>query len=343
MSISENTDKPKVSVIIPVYNVKQYLKEALDSVIHQTYKNIEIIIVDDGSNDGSEKICDEYAGNDSRIRVIHEENGGLSVARNTGLDNMSGEYVAFLDSDDIYYPDMIQKMLESLLSHKTDCAVCRYTVFNTKQKINLNSKKKTNEKIYTRAEALKAIINGEIHAFAWNKLYKKNLFDSVRYPAGQNYEDISVVFKIFDKTNKVSVLDEKLVYYRKHRQSITSTYTLKNFQDLHTAQNIFISFVKEHIPEIYTEKELKKIYHNWMKMFIYKYAKTLHKNIPEKKDIESFLKNIIQEYNLNNEIKNLGIETRICYNLLFNAPAIFSLFALFYPAIRKFIFRCFAK
>ena len=125
MPPSDNKSMPIVSVIIPVYNVKPYLEESLESVINQTYKNLEIIVVDDGSNDGSEKICDEYAPKDDRIKIIHRKNGGLSVARNTGLDNMNGEYIAFLDSDDIYHPAMIQEMLLPLLYNKADCAVCK--------------------------------------------------------------------------------------------------------------------------------------------------------------------------------------------------------------------------
>ena len=118
-----------VTIIIPVYNTAPYLLEALDSVIQQDYSNLEIIIIDDGSTDGSEKICDIYAEKDSRIRVIHQENKGLSCARNTGLDIMSGDSVAFLDSDDVLHPTYVKTMVAAMCRKKTDLVVCRYSIF----------------------------------------------------------------------------------------------------------------------------------------------------------------------------------------------------------------------
>ncbi len=115
-----------VSVIIPVFNTAQYLVEALDSAIHQTYEKLEIIIIDDGSTDDSGKMCDEYARIDERVVVVHQHNSGLSVARNVGLNMMTGEAVAFLDSDDAYHPDFIRIMVEALIREKTDLVVCRY-------------------------------------------------------------------------------------------------------------------------------------------------------------------------------------------------------------------------
>ena len=121
---------PLISVIIPVYNVRHYLKEALDSVIFQTYRNLEIIIIDDGSTDGSREICDDYL-DDSRVTVIHQKNKGLSAARNAGLDIMTGEYVAFLDSDDAYQSSFIEEMVNAIVREVADIVVCKYTVHST--------------------------------------------------------------------------------------------------------------------------------------------------------------------------------------------------------------------
>ena len=121
---------PLVSVIVPVYNVLPYLREALDSVINQTYKNLEILIVDDGSTDGSGEVCDEYLS-DPRVIVIHQENKGLSGARNTGLDRMTGEYVAFIDSDDAFKPEMIERMLETITRNKAEMSICGYYACET--------------------------------------------------------------------------------------------------------------------------------------------------------------------------------------------------------------------
>ncbi|MBR6127105.1 glycosyltransferase family 2 protein [bacterium] len=331
-------DAPKVSIIIPVYNVKPYLEEALDSVINQTYKNLEIIVVDDGSDDGSEKICDEYTIKDNRIVLIRQKNAGLSAARNTGLDNMNGDFVGFLDADDVYHPEMIQKMLESMLFDNADCIVCKHVTFDETKKISFNKyKNNRNKKIYTTSEALKAIANGEIHATAWDKLYKKNLFENIRYPIGQNYEDISTVLKIFEKTKKVLIINDKLVWYRKHTKSITSTNSFKNVQDLCKAYDCIELYIKEHIPEIFTEKELTRFHQENIIFLISKYANIINQKIADKETIQNLLKEKIKEQNLNNEMKNANLETRLIYYLLFNAPSIFSFGARFYPAIRRYI------
>ena len=119
----------KISIIIPVYNVKEYIKEAIESVINQTYKNIEIIIINDGANDGSEKICDEYSKIDSRIKLINQKNMGLSTARNKGLECITGEYIAFLDPDDVYHPEMIEKAYKAITQKNVDCVICNFISF----------------------------------------------------------------------------------------------------------------------------------------------------------------------------------------------------------------------
>lgn len=128
--------EPLVSVIIPVYNVRPYLREALDSVINQTYQNLEIIIVDDGSRDGSETICDEYKA-DSRVKVIHQRNRGLSSARNTGMDNVTGEIIAFLDPDDVIHPDMINTLVTIMQEQEADIVCCQHKIVRTNSGIDL--------------------------------------------------------------------------------------------------------------------------------------------------------------------------------------------------------------
>lgn len=124
-----------VSVIVPVFNVKSFLPEALDSLLAQTYQKLEIILVDDGSNDGSEKICDAFAKNDGRIRVIHKQNEGVSAARNTGLSVMHGEVVAFLDSDDAFHPEFVRTMLTAMQTEDADMAICKYSLYKTERKM----------------------------------------------------------------------------------------------------------------------------------------------------------------------------------------------------------------
>ena len=333
---------PKVSVIIPVYNEKQYLSETLESVINQTYKNLEIVVVDDGSDDGSEKISDEYAIKDNRIRVIHKKNEGLSAARNAGLDNIKGEYVTFIDSDDIYHPDMIKKMLEAIILKDADCVICQYIFLKEKQNINfkkISAKKKNKEKLYSREEALKAISERKINIYAWNKFYKRKLFENIRYPIGQNYEDRSVIFNIIDKTKKIFILSDVLVLYRRHSNSITSTICLKNIQDFYKAYDSYDKFIEKNIPEIFTKNDLIKSHKHKFKALISYYANTIYQNIPDKKNIQKFLKEKIKELNFDNEVKEFDLEALLFYYLLFYAPVIFSVCALFYPTVRSIIKR----
>ncbi len=226
--------KPLVSVIIPVYNVRPYLREALDSVINQTYRNLEIIIVDDGSTDGSGVICDEYK-KDSRVRVIHQENRGLSGARNTGLDEMTGEYVAFLDPDDALHPDMVEVMMEALLRHGAELAVCGYNTFKTEGSLQ-QAKRGTcfqfeKEEEYTGAEAFQKVLQGRIPEFAWNKLYKKTIWSQLRYPEDHVYEDIYVIPYGMDYCERTVVIPQILADHRKKKGSITQIFTFRNIKD----------------------------------------------------------------------------------------------------------------
>lgn len=194
-----------VSVIIPVYNVEAYLRESLNSVINQTYGNLEIIIIEDGSTDNSARICDEYRWDD-RVLVIHQKNHGLSAARNVGLDRMKGKYVAFLDPDDVYHPYYIQDMLATLEREKADLVICRYKIYKNGDHISLaNAKVKMEPSArpgkYNRCDALRSLIDGEINVSVWNKLYDRKLWNNIRFPAGQNYEDIVASYLVLTCAN----------------------------------------------------------------------------------------------------------------------------------------------
>lgn len=251
-----------VSVIIPVYNVASYLVEALDSVVHQTYENLEIIVIDDGSTDGSGKMCDEYAEKDRRFRVIHQENRGLSAARNVGLDIMTGEVVAFLDSDDAFHPDFIRTMIDAMRQKSADLVVCKFVVFHTSGLMRFEGNEKEKPTIdsgeYDSITVLRALADGMINDSVWNMLYHRKLWENIRYPVGHVYEDTDTTFKIFNLCNTIYVLDQPLYLYRKRSMSITETHSPQNISDRISALFHFETFVKEHTPEIFSEEQLKK-------------------------------------------------------------------------------------
>lgn len=218
---------PLISVIIPVYNVEKYLHRCLDSVIAQTYQNIEIICVDDGSIDESGRICDQYAVRDAHIKVIHQENQGLSAARNRGLDAAEGEYIAFVDSDDYILEDMYKKMLDKLLNYNVDLCVCQwqYEFSDGRQVVK---KKNIDPTIYGRKTSLEFARflyrgnyeNGVVVA-AWNKLYRRALLDTIHFE-GRIHEDDAFNGRIMAKNISVYVMEEQFYVYAQNGDSLTN-------------------------------------------------------------------------------------------------------------------------
>ena len=218
---------PKVSVIIPVYNVEPYLRQCLDSVVNQTLKDIEIICINDGSTDGSGKILEEYAAKDSRVKIINKENGGLSSARNTGLDNISSEYCYFVDSDDWIELNTLEKLVNIITSNDVDCVVHSATnipeddsciEMATRIQRWLDRKNKNSGMYIVPLE-----INKEITSVAWNKLYKTDIINKFhcRFPEGLVNEDEYFLWEYMIHCKKYYYLQDKLYCYLRRANSIT--------------------------------------------------------------------------------------------------------------------------
>ena len=220
-----------ISVIVPVYNVEKYLRKCVDSIINQTYKNLEIILVDDGSPDKSGDVCDEYAKQDSRIRVIHKTNGGLSDARNTGLDIANGEYIMFVDSDDYIETNMCETLYNRLISDKTDMAICSVLNVDTVgKKTETGANITLTDDILTTNEALEKLGSDCACAYvvACNKLYIRALWNDFRYPIGKLHEDEFVAHNIIGKCNRVSTVSKTLYNYLQRNDSImNSVYSVR--------------------------------------------------------------------------------------------------------------------
>lgn len=221
-------DKPIISIIVPVYNVEIYLEKCVDSIIKQTFKSIEIILVDDGSTDNSGTICDTIALSDERIRVIHKENGGLSSARNVGIKNARGSYYGFIDSDDYIEPDMFEVLYRNIINFGADLSICGILdVFDGRD----NRRTKNITQLIDNKEAIRRVLEGqEFSVNAVNKLYKKELFDGILYPVGKYTEDAFVIIEILLKCKKVVYTTEQKYYYYHRENSITTQkFTPKQF------------------------------------------------------------------------------------------------------------------
>ena len=215
-----------ITVIVPIYNVELYLRKCVDSIINQTYKNIEIILVDDGSTDSCGEICDSYADLDKRIIVIHKENGGLSDARNAGIDILKGKYVTFIDSDDWVEPNYVEQLYRLLVENDADLSVCDFYYVDSEN--NLYNTPATDERVFVwnREEALLMLLSGnKMNTSAWCKLYKSKFFieNKVRFPKGKLYEDIPVAYEILLEADKIVYGNYALYNYFIRPQSISST------------------------------------------------------------------------------------------------------------------------
>lgn len=226
--------KKLISIIVPVYNVEKYLGKCIDSILKQTYTNIEIILVDDGSTDNSGKICDSYAKKDKRLIVIHKENGGQSSARNLAIDVAKGDFIGFVDSDDFIINNMYEKLYSNLIKYNADISICSYTEVDESGNVNKPKWKKNENfyKIYNKEEALKELlIDKYITNHSWNKLYKKELFQDIRYPQGKVMEDLAIMYKLFEKSNKIIYENVDLYYYLQRKSSTMNSLSEKLIED----------------------------------------------------------------------------------------------------------------
>lgn len=205
--------QPLVSVIVPIYKVEEYLEQCVDSIINQSYKNLEIILIDDGSPDNCGKICDKYADMDSRIKVIHKSNGGLSDARNVGINIAKGDYLVFVDSDDWINKYMIEKLLDLAINKDLDIVECKFKEVYDRNSV-MDESKIGEVKVFNNKEALENHFNGQgLYRCVWNKLYKKYVFNEIRFPKGKLAEDLHTTYKLFFKANKVGLVDFIGYYY----------------------------------------------------------------------------------------------------------------------------------
>lgn len=212
-----------ISVIVPIFNIKEYVEKCIKSIVGQTYTNLEIILVDDGSTDGSGEICDQFALQDDRITVFHKANGGLSDARNYALDRVNGDLIAFVDGDDWIHPQMYELMLTIMRQENADVVTCWFE----QQDKDFGKQRYLQEnleiKILTGTEALCDIETPLV--VAWNKLYNREIFSEIRYPRGKLHEDEYVIHRLFYKCTRIAVIDRPLYFYTIRGDSIISAMT----------------------------------------------------------------------------------------------------------------------
>ena len=242
--------EPLISVIVPIFNVEDYLEACLESILAQTFTGFELILVDDGSTDRCPAVCDCYREDDNRIIVIHQPNGGISQARNTGIDICKGTYIAFIDSDDAVAPDYLETLYQDIRTSDADVAICGWRSIHEEKAFIYEDKQKTLT-VMDRTQAMSALLyQRKFDNSAWGKLFRTTLFKDVRFPVGKLFEDIAVMYRIFDNAGRVSHNAYTGYYYRKRSSGIMLSSFNEKKLDLLDAADALLGFVSRHYPEL---------------------------------------------------------------------------------------------
>lgn len=313
-----------ISVIVPVYRVEKYLERCVKSILSQTYKNLEVILVDDGSPDQCPAICDACAEKDARVKVIHQENKGLSGARNAGIDAASGEYLAFVDSDDYVSPHFIEELYQLL--QDTGCAIgqCRFSYVKGDGLVEEGDSAFC---IYRGESLMEQLYGPEEKAtcfvVAWNKLYRAELFKEtgIRYPEGRIHEDEATTYRLFHEAKKLAFLDRALYgYYTENGGSITSVFSVKRLQWL-TAHEERIAFFKKNG----YEKLLPAAYRKLCDACITFYFRCTEQ-VKDAEELKKELRKRLETYRANGAawIAALPLKTRMGYELFSMSPGLYA-------------------
>ncbi len=237
-----------ITIVVPVYNVDQYLDKCVNSIVNQTYTNLEIILIDDGSTDNSGKLCDEWEKRDYRIQVIHQENSGLSEARNVGIENSNGNYIAFVDSDDFVKNDMYEILLKNLKEYNADVSFCSSFAFSDENEICKFQQGEEVIEYYEQNDVFKQLFSNRIGdlVVAWNKLYAKKVFkNNLKFPKGKIHEDVFFVHRMLGNVNSIIYTNRALYYYRMRQGSLSNTFNIKKLDEIEGMYDRMIFFKQE--------------------------------------------------------------------------------------------------
>ncbi len=309
-----------VSIIVPVYKVEKYLNKCVESIVNQTYTNLEIILVDDGSPDDCGKICDEYKKADRRIKVIHKQNGGLSSARNAGLDICSGDYICFVDSDDEIAPDYVEILLKKQQEYNADIVCCLAKEINEQSNENFIWKSVQKDTVFSDniIESYYKLRCGNdfdnTFTVAWNKIYKKEIFNDLRYTEGRIYEDSAILLLILNKCKRLVIVPNALYYYLRSFNSITKSQMNQQKIDSKTKNLVErIEFLKNNNYVNLCKNEFSSI-----GSFVREFFKAKGRN--QKKLISSQIKLLWKNYHKLlkiNSFKNLAIYCSVLFIKMF--------------------------
>lgn len=311
-----------ISIIVPIYLGEKWLSRCIETIRKQTYTNLEIVLVDDGSPDRSGAISDEYALVDSRIKVVHKENGGLSDARNAGIDASSGQYIMFVDEDDMIHPQMVELMYQTMTYTGSDIVVCRFDSVPDKD-ISVYPKitKVENPACFEGHDVMNQLeFRNLLTVVAWNKLYRRHIYNHYRYIKGRVHDDESAIHYFLHECKKIAYMNEVLYYYVQREGSITSKRKWSYYSDGWIAYEERLKFLED---KGYTEMTL------WTKEQMLRYASNYYRNIyrvPEAKHIAKQMRTVFRQILADTNVKKILTKQQISRYRYFNInPKLFEL------------------
>ena len=280
---------PLVSVVVPIYNVADYLSECIDSILNQTYPLIEVILVDDGSTDNSPVICDNYVSKNKNISVIHKSNGGLSSARNAGLEKATGDYITFVDSDDWLNCNMIERCMSLIKQYDADVCCVSFNKAYSDGHFIQNKTLQDSPICYNKIDALaKYLFNTNLTVCVWGKVWKKSLWDNVKCPDGFLHEDQFTTFKLIDAAGKIVFDPEPLYYYRQREGSIGHSSFSERSYDLLKGVDLQYEYIANRYPEI--EKQIGAACSFWYCVFVNMMLRSGHQDSIAVRHCRSFVR-----------------------------------------------------
>ncbi|WP_288222123.1 glycosyltransferase [uncultured Clostridium sp.] len=284
-----------ISLILPVYNVEKYLQECLDSILNQSYGDYELIIINDGSTDGSIKIIEDYRDKFKNIKIITQENKGLSETRNIGLKYAMGEYILFVDSDDFLRKDMLEKLINEALETNSDIVISNYYLYYSNINIIKYLKDMPKEQSYSNNEVINLMLMNKIQGHVWNKLFKYTLLKEINFEfeTDRFMEDIFPIFKAISRANKITYIDEALYFYRQREGSIINKKNKKLTEDYYHAITSIIKYIEDN--EINVKEDNLRVF----KAIVFSYFIYHYTNEDIKNNYKSFKKSNYSNLNIN--------------------------------------------
>lgn len=287
--------QPVLSIVIPIYNVEPYVKSCIESILNNKLDDkIEVIIVDDGSKDNSISIVKKLIKGNKHFTIYKKNNGGLSSARNYGIQHAHGKWIWFVDSDDCISKYSISYLINNITKfNNSDVFIFRYKTFSNDSEIEDTIPLQTVKKL-NLSQAMNTLLNMEYASFAWNKIFKKKLFEDLEFPVGRNYEDMSIMYKVYEKANNITLLSGILYYYRQRQTSISHDNSVKNLRDAAVANYEMYKFMKLNFPDLSTKLE-----HDTVITIISYFHRLSKKSIDSHNELVHFIKYDVKVNNYN--------------------------------------------